>query len=136
VKKWVLRQAMAGILPPLVADRRRKGHFSPVIESGVLEVIDHLGGVTGLADLAGVQLGHLDEHKLIELGTRSLACARNGIWTVNPLDNIASLWAVLAADIWLSVRLGLPPRVPLPRGASAPPATVRRIRLPGQVRYV
>jgi asparagine synthase (glutamine-hydrolysing) len=118
VKKWVLRQAMEGILPPLVANRPDKGDFTVFVEQNTQEVIDHLGGIDGLGNLVGVQQGYLDRGKVIELGTRSLACAAQDVWTADPLDNIANLWAVLAADIWLSVRLGLPPPVPLPREAA------------------
>jgi asparagine synthase (glutamine-hydrolysing) len=111
--KWILRQAMQDTLPPVVAQRPAKGHLAPYLERGLRDVLDCLGGVDGLGRLLGVQHGCLDQRGLTELATRSLACAAEGRMPVQPIENMTNLWAVLAADIWLSVRVGLPPPVPL-----------------------
>jgi asparagine synthase (glutamine-hydrolysing) len=106
--KWLLREAMAGVLPEEVRRRTGKGHFDPYVHRGVHAVLDGLGGIEGLDRLLGVRHGLLDRDGLRTLAERSLACVRQGRTAAEPTENVNNLWAVLAADLWLAVHTGEP----------------------------
>jgi Asparagine synthase len=108
-KKWILRQAMYDVLPPVVAQRCDKGDFSSYLHQGVVEAIDRLGGVDNLDRLVGVQRGYLDRDGVALLARRSLDCARYGRPVRERVDEIANLWAVLATDLFLAVHSGSGP---------------------------
>jgi asparagine synthase (glutamine-hydrolysing) len=94
-QKWILREALGDLLPPVVRERRGKGGIDGRIVwslSKERSLLDRL-----VADSRLVELGCVDRAALAS----ALAAARAGdIWSVGPL------FATLALETWLAVRSG------------------------------
>lgn len=94
-QKWVLREAMRGMLPEEVRTRTGKGTIDARIMWSLTRErrrIDEL-----LRDPILAQLGCIDAHKL----RTAVESARHGV-----VDNLVFLMSALSLETWLSVRSG------------------------------
>lgn len=98
-QKWVLREAMRGVLPEEVRTRRGKGG----IDARILWSLHREGGLVSalLRDPILAQLGCVDPHAL----RAAVEHARRG-----HVDNLAFLLCTLSLEAWLAVRAGRYPR--------------------------
>ena len=96
-KKYLLRKAMDGTLPPGVQRRGNKASFGPVLWNALAEVLDE----GRLRNLAVVRNGWLDGEELGRLWQRERALYESG----RPLEALAVLWFAAAADEWLAAVL-------------------------------
>jgi asparagine synthase (glutamine-hydrolysing) len=95
--KLVLRNAMRGILPEKVRQRRTKAEFS----STVLQELEALGGERLFASLAIAELGWVNQEEVRRMYRRAVAIsAADG----DPaLTRLRELWRLFGIDLWYRV---------------------------------
>jgi asparagine synthase (glutamine-hydrolysing) len=93
--KIVVRRALAGYLPPMVAARRDKAEFSHVY----VDALNAIGGAATFATLRSEEAGWVDGAAVRRMYERMIELYRSGddayIACVGPL------WAVAALEMWL-----------------------------------
>jgi asparagine synthase (glutamine-hydrolysing) len=95
MQKWVLREAMRGMLPEEVRTRTGKGTIDARIMWSLTRERRRIDAL--LHDPILAQLGCIDAHKLRE----AVEQARHGV-----ADNLVFLMSALSLETWLSVRSG------------------------------
>ena len=97
VSKFVLREAMAGILPERVRTRPDKADLTAVYAIAV----NSLGGERAFDRLNVVRQGWVDGKIVLEQCRSMVEAFAHG----NPsyMDNVSELWTVIALELWLSI---------------------------------
>lgn len=97
-KKYLLRKAMEGVLPPGVQRRGNKSTFGPVLWNAMAEVVSE----ERIRDLAVVRNGWADGDRLCAYWRGERARHEAG----EPFVYLSIVWFALAADEWISQVLG------------------------------
>lgn len=97
-KKYLLRKAMEGTLPPGVQRRGNKSTFAPVLWNAMVEVLDE----ERIRNLAVVRNGWADGERLCALWREERARHESG----QPFVYLSLVWFALAADEWIAQVLG------------------------------
>jgi asparagine synthase (glutamine-hydrolysing) len=101
-RKYILREAMRGVLPELVRERRTKANFTASFAHAVL---DRLAGHS-TRDLAVVQRGWMDAGVLdntVSVFQRWRSAGGQGAW---PQEHLAPVYFALAMEVWLAHAVG------------------------------
>lgn len=96
-RKWLLRQAMRGVLPEEVRNRPGKANIS----SPVVDVVSRRFAEKNPKDLLPVRLGWVDPAKLVEFQQAYEIWRRNDASADFPLVSHAPVWNAVAMDMWL-----------------------------------
>jgi asparagine synthase (glutamine-hydrolysing) len=92
--KYILRRAMAGLLPESVRQRKNKTDFSGLF----IDAVDALEGEAFYSNLELARLGWLDMDEVLTLYRRMRSRVSRG-WTAFS-DDAWSLWAIAGLEIW------------------------------------
>ena len=93
--KYILRQAMAGLLPASVRLRNDKADFSGLF----VDAIETLGGESFFTDLELTRRAWLDADEVVALYRRMHSRVGGG-WAAYS-DDAWSLWAIAGLEIWV-----------------------------------
>lgn len=95
VQKYLLRRAMGSELPPMVATRRSKADFSPLIAGHMLARYSE----ESVGALEPVRRGWVEKQALVEM-LRSIRTWSDHDFAARP-PTFGPLWTAIAMDIWL-----------------------------------
>lgn len=93
-KKYLLRKAMEGTLPPGIQRRGNKATFAPVLWDALVEVLDE----ERIRKLGVVRHGWLDGEELCRLWRHETARHQAG----QQFEYLSILWFAVAADEWMA----------------------------------
>jgi asparagine synthase (glutamine-hydrolysing) len=94
--KFVLRNAMAGMLPESIRERRTKADFSHAF----LQALQALGGETRLGVPTLDSLGWIDGARSRDLGRHIVDRSRDG--TIAHTTSLWALWMVYGMELWIN----------------------------------
>lgn len=110
VPKGLLREAMAGVLPPAITRRRTKADFTDVAERSL--ALYAAGGAAGLAEGSAVAAGYVLPDRVAD----ELRAVTNGL----PGEGAATMFSLsdlMGLELWLQA---FPPRAELPPSGASP----------------
>lgn len=101
-RKYILRQAMRGILPEKVRTRQSKGDLS----KPYVDALEAYFAQVPVEKLLCVEAGWVDPSEIRRSFQTNLAWYRSGCKGAWPSAPLNPVWSVVAADIWLRSALG------------------------------